>query len=95
MLNIDQLSKAPDLRKKILAIEELSQIETVINKEIELLKEEGVSDYDLSAFLDYVNSLLLTHLVAEGQDHSKTNVNVKRARQIIKKLKAELTQKSK
>lgn len=93
MLEFNQWSKATDLRNKIIELDSSGNVESEISTVIEDLKNNGATDKELRDFVEHLNTLFLTYLVTEGQDHSKTNDNVKKAREILKKLESKLKKK--
>ena len=93
MLEFDRWSNAMDLRNKIIELDSTANVESEINTVIEDLKNNGATDKELRSFVEHLNTLFLTYLVTEGQDHSKTNDNVKKAREILKNLESKLKRK--
>jgi uncharacterized membrane protein len=93
MLKFDLWSKVRILRNEILKIDSSVEIKNLIELNIEEIRKEGASEKDVIDFFDHLNVLLLTQMVTESQDHSVTNDNVKRAREILKQLKNELKSK--
>jgi len=93
MLDFNQWSKATDLRNRIIELDSPTDVEIEINAVIQDLENDGATEEDIIAFVEHLNTLFLTYLVTEGQDHSKTNDNVKKAREILKNLETKLKKK--
>ncbi len=93
MLKFDLWSKVRILRNEILKLDSEDKVRTLIDTNIEDIRNQGATQSDIIDFIDHLNVLLLTQLVTESQDHSTTSDNVKRAREIIKQLKNELKSK--
>jgi len=93
MLDFNEWGKATVLKNRIIDLDNYENVETEINSKIEELRTKGATDKELLDFVENLNMLFLTYLVTEGQDHSKTNKNVKIAREILKRLETELKKK--
>lgn len=90
MLDFEQFTKAVEIRDSILNFDKPENLEPFISKIIEDFRKNKTSEKDILEFVKHLNSLFLTFLIAEGQDHGETLNNVRKAREILKKLETEL-----
>ena len=93
MLDFKYFEKAVKTRDEILASTDAEQIKEIINKALEELLQSGSTSKEQLDFVRHLNSLFLTILITEGQDHSESLENVRIAREILKALEATLKTK--
>lgn len=93
MLDFKHFEKVVKTRDEILTTTDNEQIKQIINNAIDELQKSGSTTKEQLDFVRHLNSLFLTILITEGQDHSKTLDNVRIAREILKALEATLKTK--
>lgn len=93
MLDFKHFEKVVKTRDEILATTDNENIKQIIDNAIAELQTSGSTSKELLDFVRHLNSLFLTILITEGQDHSKSLDNVRIARELLKALEATLKTK--
>jgi hypothetical protein len=93
MIDFKHFEKAVKTRNEILATTDNENIKQIIDNAIAEFNSSGSTSKELLDFVRHLNSLFLTILITEGQDHSKSLDNVRIARELLKALEATLKTK--
>lgn len=93
MLDFKHFEKGVKTRDEILATSDNENIKQIIDNAIAELQTSGSTSKELLDFVRHLNSLFLTILITESQDHSKSLDNVRIARDLLKSLEATLKTK--
>jgi len=89
-MNFDYFEKSLKIRDEVLDLVDVNDVEALLITRIADLNQDGVKDSEILDFVRQLNTQFLSILITEGQDHSRSLENVRKAREVLKALEDNL-----